>query len=88
MLVRNVGYKKIREKYFADTSTSKYYAILKCSKSDTDDRIKLQYRRMVLLYHPDKLNSNSMSEKEIIEATEKFHEVQEAYTIIKKERGL
>jgi hypothetical protein len=54
-----------------------YYNILELSKNASPDAIKKSYRRLSLLYHPDKNFGN-------IEATNKFVKINEAYEILSK----
>lgn len=79
-------YSAIRSRYVSDVD--KYYAILGCSRSDPDDQIKRQYRKLVQEYHPDKIASKGLPEEFTRLAEEKFREIQQAYDAVKKERGL
>ena len=79
-------YSAIRSRYVSDVD--KYYAILGCSRSDPDDQIKGQYRKLVQEYHPDKIASKGLPEEFTRLAEEKFREIQQAYDAVKKERGL
>ncbi|MEX0315801.1 MAG: DnaJ domain-containing protein, partial [Allomuricauda sp.] len=62
------------------------YKILEIKKTATDDEVKKAYRTMAKKYHPDRV----VTENEAIKkgAEEKFKEVQKAYEIIQKERGI
>lgn len=79
-------YGKIRSKYIKDFE--KYYAILGCRKNDSNQQIKKQYRKLVSDYHPDKIASKGLPEEFIKFSHDKFREIQEAYEIVKKERGI
>nr|QNJ44840.1 HSP40-4 [Agasicles hygrophila] len=59
-----------------------YYQILGIRKNATDDEIKKAYRKLALLYHPDKNKTP--------EAEEKFKAVAEAYEVLsdKKKRDI
>ncbi len=62
----------------------KWYAILEIDKNATDDEVKKAHRKMVVKYHPDKLQGVS---KDIIKlAEDKFLSVQKAYENIMKSR--
>ncbi len=52
-----------------------YYNILQIDKNATDDDIKKNYRKLALLYHPDKNKGND-------DATNKFKEISEAYSVL------
>lgn len=82
---RDEDYQKLKSRYVQ--AFDKYYAVLQSNKSDTDDHIKKQYRKLAKEYHPDKIISKGLPEEFNQLAHEKFREIQEAYEIIKKERG-
>ena len=52
-----------------------YYSILNLDRNATTEEIKKSYKKLALLYHPDKNQGNA-------EATEKFKEVSEAYGVL------
>lgn len=62
------------------------YKILEVSITSTDDEIKKAYKKMALRYHPDRVGHLGESFKK--EAENKFKKVNEAYELIKKERGI
>ena len=65
-----------------NNSLEKWYKILEIDKNATKEEIKKSYRKMVMKYHPDKLQGVS---KDIVKlAEEKFRLVQEAYDNIIK----
>jgi DnaJ like chaperone protein len=80
------AYQTLKSRYIQ--AFDKYYAILQSTKQDTDDHIKKQYRKLAKEYHPDKIISKGLPEEFNQLAHEKFREIQEAYEIIKKERGI
>lgn len=67
-------------------SADNAYKILEIEKSVTDDEVKKAYRNMAKKYHPDLVNTADEAIKK--GAEEKFKEVQKAYEIIQKERGI
>lgn len=79
------AFHKIKSKYVDDRD--KWYAVLGCERNDSVEVIKKQYRKLVHEYHPDKIAAKGLPDEFIQLASEKFREIQEAYDIIKKERG-
>lgn len=70
---------------FRQSDPSAAYAILEVDPKASDDEVRKAYRRMAMKYHPDKVAA--MGEEFQKAATEKFRKVQEAYELIRKERG-
>lgn len=64
------------------------YKILEVSSDATDAEIKKVYREKCMEFHPDKLASKGLPEEFMTYAHEQLTKVNEAYDIIKKERGL
>ncbi|HEC75179.1 MAG TPA: co-chaperone DjlA, partial [Methylophaga aminisulfidivorans] len=64
------------------------YTALGVSKNSTDQEVKRAYRKLMSQYHPDKLMGQGVPEDMINVATEKTKEIQLAYDLIKKQRGL
>ncbi len=64
------------------------YQVLQCKVTDTDVIIKKQYRILIKKYHPDFIQSKGLDEAFIEFAKQKLQEINRAYEIIKKERGL
>lgn len=79
-------YGKLKSRYVS--VTEKYYAVLGCSRNDSDEEIKRQYRKRVSEYHPDKIASKGLPEEFTKLANDKFREIQEAYEAIRKERRI
>ena len=79
-------YQSLKQKYVRPND--RYYAVLGVTKSDSDDKIKSRYRKVVMEYHPDKIVSKGLPEEFTRFAEEKFRDIQQAYDEIKKERGI
>ncbi|MCP3944415.1 MAG: DnaJ domain-containing protein [Desulfobacteraceae bacterium] len=79
-------YSRLKSKYVR--VTNKYYAVLKCDETASNEEIKKKYRTLVTEYHPDKIEAKGLPEEFIKFANDKFREIQEAYEHIKQERGL
>lgn len=58
-----------------------YYQTLEVSKDATAEEIKKSYRKLALLYHPDKANAQQKEEY-----TKKFQEITEAYSVLSDEQ--
>jgi DnaJ like chaperone protein len=84
--VEDAQYQRIKSKYVSNAV--KYYAVIGCDESDTNEQIKKQYRKLVSEFHPDKIASKGLPDAFIQFANEKFREIQEAYEEIKKIRDI
>jgi DnaJ family protein A protein 5 len=60
-----------------------YYTVLDLDRNCRSDDIKRAYRRLALSNHPDKASLNGLSDEE---ATQKFQELQEAYSVLSDPR--
>lgn len=67
-------------------TTSTSYAVLEVDAKASDEEVKKAYRRMVVKHHPDKVAH--LGEQFQKDAAEKFKKVQEAWEVVKKERGI
>ena len=74
--------------YTSASAIDAAYQALGVSKDDSDAEIKKAYRRLVREYHPDKLMGQGLPEEMIKEATVRSQEIQTAYDLIKKNRGM
>ncbi|MCG8472591.1 MAG: co-chaperone DjlA [Desulfobacterales bacterium] len=80
------SYLKLKARYV--DQSDKYHAVLGCDRSDSDEFVKKQYRKLVNEYHPDKIASKGLPEEFTHFAEEKFREIQEAWENVRKERGI
>ena len=64
------------------------YAALGVAPSVDDKTLKRTYRKLMSENHPDKLIAKGVPESMIKVATERSQEIQNAYEVIKKQRGL
>ena len=64
------------------------YKALGVDKSCSDQELKRAYRKLMSQYHPDKLMGQGVPEDMLKVATEQAKEIQVAYDLIKKNRGL
>ena len=64
------------------------YRALGITSDSTEAEVKRAYRRLISQYHPDKLIGQGMPEDMIKVATEQAKDIQLAYDLIKKSRGI
>lgn len=69
-------------------SLEKAYVILESNENDDNNTLKKNYRKLVKQHHPDIVSGQGASQSIIDEATSKLQEINEAYEIIKKHRGI
>ncbi len=84
MGISQKDYESIESMFVANTDAA--YKILEVDPSATDDELKKAYRKMAVKYHPDKVTY--LGEDVQKAAHEKFQKVNEAWDIIKKQRGI
>lgn len=63
------------------------YAVLGVERKATDAEVKRAYRRLLSQHHPDKLVSKGLPEEMMKLATEKTHEIRQAYETITRARA-
>ncbi len=69
-------------------SLEKAYEILESNHSDDATILKKNYRNLVKKHHPDIISGQGAAQNIIDEATKKLQEINEAYELIKKDRGI
>jgi DnaJ like chaperone protein len=63
------------------------YALLGVSPKDSDDAVKRAYRKLMSQHHPDKLASKGLPEDMIRLASQKTHEIRQAYEMVQAARA-
>ena len=63
------------------------YSVLNISKNAGDAEVKKAYRRLISQHHPDKLVAKGLPEEMMKIATQRTHEIRQAYERIKEHRG-
>ncbi len=63
------------------------YQLLNVSRDASDEEIKKAYRRLMNRHHPDKLVAKGLPEEMIRLATQKTHEIRQAYERVRRARG-
>lgn len=84
MGISQKDYESLESMFVANTDAA--YKILEVEPSATEDALKKAYRKMAVKYHPDKVHY--LGEEVQKAAHEKFQKVNEAWEIIKKQRGI
>jgi DnaJ like chaperone protein len=81
--ISTADYESVRGMFYKDSKSA--YKVLEITNNATDTEIKTAYRRMANKYHPDKVRH--LGDEHQSNAKEMFLKVQEAYEVLKKERG-
>ncbi|MDD5051532.1 MAG: TerB family tellurite resistance protein [Sulfuricurvum sp.] len=71
-----------------ESSISQSYTVLGLTPEATNDAIKKAYRALVREHHPDIIKAQGASDEYLKIATEKVQEINAAYEMIKKARGI
>lgn len=85
---------KTFEAFYAQQATNKAislekaYEILESNFTDDAITLKKNYRNLVKKHHPDIISGQGATQNIIDEATKKLQEINEAYELIKKDRGI
>jgi len=64
------------------------YAVLGLTRESTDAEVKKAYRRLMSQHHPDKLVARGLPEEMMKVASQKTHEIKQAFEVIKEARGI
>lgn len=78
-------FESIKVRYFK--KVDKYYGILNCTTSSTNEEIKKSYKKLVKDFHPDTIISKGLPDEFVAFATKRFQEIQGAYENVRRERG-
>lgn len=71
-----------------ESSIDQAYSLLSITNNVSNDEVKRAYRALVKQYHPDIIKAQGASEDYIQTATAKVQEINAAYEMIKKQRGI
>ncbi|MFK8039293.1 MAG: DnaJ domain-containing protein [Crocinitomicaceae bacterium] len=83
---RQSNQQQYRRRSSPSSNLSQAYKILEITPQATEKEIKKAYRKLVVIYHPDKVAN--MGESYQKSAKEKFQKIQSAYEQIKAARGI
>ena len=84
MGISGKDFDSIQAMFYQDTAVA--YKILEIAPEASDSEVKKAYRKMAAKFHPDKVHHLGVEFQNMAE--EKFKTLNDAYTQIKKERGL
>ncbi|XP_062227530.1 uncharacterized protein LOC133925796 [Phragmites australis] len=70
-----------RGKLHEDAPGADLYAILGLKKECTDGELRVAYRRLAMIWHPDRCSASGSSAR-VEEAKERFQEIQGAYSVL------
>lgn len=73
---------------FKESSLDHAYSLLNLTQNSSDEELKKAYRALVKQHHPDIIKAQGASEDYIQAATSKVQEINAAYELIKKTRGI
>ncbi|HEX5623189.1 MAG TPA: TerB family tellurite resistance protein [Sulfuricurvum sp.] len=71
-----------------ESSIDQAYTLLEITKEASNDELKKAYRALVKQHHPDIIKAQGASEEYIQASTAKVQEINAAYEMIKKSRGI
>ena len=63
------------------------YKVLGVAETVDDETLKRTYRKLMAQHHPDKLVAQGLPEEMMKEATERAQQIQQAYQLIRRQRG-
>ncbi len=69
-------------------SISEAYNMLNCKASDSDEIVKKSYKELAKQYHPDVISGKGLADDFIEFANQRFKDINNAYDVIKKVRGI
>lgn len=79
-----IDFESVKNMFYRDVNSD--YRVLGLEPDATDEQVKKAYRKMVIKFHPDKVQQMGAEYQK--GAKEKFQKIQEAYEAIKKSRGM
>lgn len=71
-----------------ESSIAQAYTLLGINSDATDDDVKKAYRALVRIHHPDIIKAQGASDEYLRASTEKVQDINAAYEMIKKSRGI
>lgn len=78
---------EIRRSAKENSALDNAFKVLGCDRNDTKETVRKRYRKLALNHHPDKLRAKGLPEETLRQFERQFREINEAYEMIKRERG-
>lgn len=66
---------------------ARYYRIVGCARTDSDEKIRRQYHKRAKEVHPDAMQRDDLTEEAVRLRTAEFRQLQEAYDKILEQRA-
>ena len=85
---RRAREKKAREDSYRRTPLDRAYAILGCSASDSDEKVRKAFHILALKSHPDSMSRDGVSPGILAQITARMAEINDAWALIRKARGI
>ena len=73
-------------KIATDSTVADFYAVLGVLRTATDSEIKAKWKKLINIYHPDRIQAKGATAEEVEKATLKMAEINNAYQNIMKSR--
>ncbi|KAI9033538.1 DnaJ domain-containing protein [Phycomyces nitens] len=70
----------IMQPLFSQSKERDFYTVLGCVPVSTNEQIRVEYRRLALLYHPDKLAAQDS--KDVQDSACKYKQIKAAYDVV------
>lgn len=86
--MQSAGSEQVGERTHNERTIRDAHVMLGIKKDATDREVKKAYRRLLSQHHPDKLVSKGLPEEMMKLATQKTHEIRQAYEVICTARGI
>lgn len=85
--IRGRDYERIKLRHM-EPEDGDPYILMEANREWEDDRLKMHYRKLVSVHHPDRMIARGVPQEFIAMATERLSEINKAWDLIKIERGL
>ena len=77
-------YQQLKARYSSSNDLQQCYGVLGATEEESLVSVKKKYRKLVMTYHPDRLQANGVSPEFAVAAEDRFKEIQHAFEVIEK----